>query len=187
MTITINAYEADLEKDWLKCRLISFFETDYYDDVIIEKPHYDGKSVELVALADNRVVGLLDAEMNEDEDVTYYDLHCIAVLPKFQGQGVGKLLFDKLIEETQKHDVKRIEVWTRENENANNWYLRQGFKQFMEYWHVWSESLPNDEVHELPASLNLKGAFWHYLGDNPETLNIKVYDKRRCRGYELLL
>ena len=37
MTITINTYQADLEKGWLKCRLISFFETDYYDDVNLPK------------------------------------------------------------------------------------------------------------------------------------------------------
>ncbi len=63
---TIRAYRPADEPSWLQCRLLSFFATDYYDDVKIAKTPLAPGSIELVAERDGEVVGILDVEIDGD-------------------------------------------------------------------------------------------------------------------------
>ena len=62
----IRDYRALDEPGWLQCRLLSFFGTDYYDDVKIAKTALAPEHIELVAERDGTIVGLIDIEIEAD-------------------------------------------------------------------------------------------------------------------------
>jgi hypothetical protein len=51
---------------WLQCRLLSFFGTEYYDDVVVERPVFSNPAHRLVAVENDTVVGLMDVELFPD-------------------------------------------------------------------------------------------------------------------------
>ncbi|OOP68088.1 GNAT family N-acetyltransferase, partial [Heyndrickxia oleronia] len=55
----IREYHSNDEVGWLRCRALSFLHTAYYDNVLREKEHYKNPSIELIAIEDGIVVGLL--------------------------------------------------------------------------------------------------------------------------------
>jgi len=63
---SIRPYEPRDEAEWLQCRLLSFFDTDYYDDVKIVKTPLPSDSIQLVAEQGGRVVGLIDVELGSE-------------------------------------------------------------------------------------------------------------------------
>ncbi len=182
-------YSKGYEKDWLLCRLIAFLDTQYFDDVCTEKPSFQTEqSIEIVAVEGEKLVGILDAEYHAPESSQpYYEISTIAVLPERQNSGVGNLLFTRLKQRALNNRVKRIEAWTREDHIANQWYLKMGFVKFEEYWHLYTSELPAGCAKSLPESLDAVFTFWHYSGNDPESLGVDIQDKFRCRGYEIVL
>ena len=47
--IEIRAYEEKDENQWLRCRVVSFLDCSYYNDVLQEKEKYKNDTVSLVA------------------------------------------------------------------------------------------------------------------------------------------
>lgn len=62
MSMEIRSYNQKDEKEWVRCRVLSFLDTAYFDHVLREKETYDNPSIELVAVIDDRIVGLIDIE-----------------------------------------------------------------------------------------------------------------------------
>jgi hypothetical protein len=58
----IRRYETKDETGWLRCRVLSFLDTAYFDNVLREKEKYENPSLELVAEENNQIVGLIDVE-----------------------------------------------------------------------------------------------------------------------------
>ena len=54
----VRPYRSEDEQGWLRCRALSFLGSAYYDDVVPEKPSYDGPTIELVAADGQEIVGL---------------------------------------------------------------------------------------------------------------------------------
>ncbi len=54
------------EKEWLRCRLLSFYDSSYYDDVIHKKPVYDNELIDLVAEEDGHIVGFIEIEIEKN-------------------------------------------------------------------------------------------------------------------------
>jgi hypothetical protein len=52
--ITIGDYAPADEESWLRCRVLAFLHTAYYDDVLCAKPAYANPSIALVALIGTR-------------------------------------------------------------------------------------------------------------------------------------
>ena len=61
--IEIRSYRPADEPSWLRCRVLAFLESHYYDDVLIEKPPMQG-GLEMVALDGDDVAGLLDISVD---------------------------------------------------------------------------------------------------------------------------
>jgi hypothetical protein len=76
ITYATEPYLPDYEQSWLRCRVLAFLDTTYYDDVVPRKPDQHAE-VQLVARHGNQVVGLLDASLT-DSDST---IECVAVHP----------------------------------------------------------------------------------------------------------
>src|SRR3954468_9465260 len=63
VSFAIRPYEARDERGWLICRLLSFFDTAFFDAVEREKERYGRDAIELVAENDDgKIIGLLDLE-----------------------------------------------------------------------------------------------------------------------------
>ena len=62
MNIEIRAYRKEDETGWVRCRVLSFLDTAYYDNVLREKEKYENPTIELVAVYENQIVGLIDIE-----------------------------------------------------------------------------------------------------------------------------
>ena len=64
MTFELRSYTDADEQGWVRCRVLGFLDSAFYDDVRQEKEHYAGPAIELVAVADTQIVGLLDLELD---------------------------------------------------------------------------------------------------------------------------
>src|SRR4051794_14874171 len=86
---------------WVRCRLLSFFPTDYYDDVVTRRPPYDGPALLRVAVAGAEVVGLLDATISLPRST----IEVLAVHPDHQRRGVAGALLAGVIDDLRAHGV----------------------------------------------------------------------------------
>ena len=66
MGVVIRPYDQRDERGWLICRLLSFFDTAFFDAVEREKERYDKPAIELVAEKEGEIIGLLDLECESD-------------------------------------------------------------------------------------------------------------------------
>lgn len=79
MMLTFRPYLDDDADSWLRCRVLSFLYTDYYDDVLPKRPTYvGGEAICLVAHDGDRVVGLINTEIAG----TSATIRCVAVHPR---------------------------------------------------------------------------------------------------------
>jgi ribosomal protein S18 acetylase RimI-like enzyme len=139
--ITVRPYRSTDEAGWLRCRLVGFFDTDYYDDVWTARPSFANPSVQLVATTnDDHVVGLIDVEI----DGALATIDTIAVHPDARRRGVASALLDHALAQLLS-TVDTLDAWTRDDPAANSWYRRSGFAERDRYLHVykaWDE--PSD-------------------------------------------
>ena len=126
-----NYCEAD-EKAWLYCRVVSFFDCSYYNDVVTKKEVYEQPSICLVAEDENRIVGFIDVEMDSD-DLTGNNgergavIWHLGVLPEYRNQKVAKQLWLQAKEMLLQSGIHYCEVWTQEDIPANRFYVGNGF------------------------------------------------------------
>ncbi|WP_227395965.1 GNAT family N-acetyltransferase [Jeotgalibacillus aurantiacus] len=167
----IRRYTKDDEKGWLRCRVLSFLNTAYYDNVLKEKEVYDHPSIELVAIRDNQVVGLIDVEYEKEAKsvCTSRDrpggmIWHIAVHPDYQRQGIGEKLLEAVVEETKRLNLTYLEAWTRDDVWVQKWYEKMSFEQTTSYYHLYFEGneISSDKVEKLYTVT----MFAHYMGSD---------------------
>lgn len=132
--IEIRAYEEKDENQWLRCRVVSFLDCSYYNDVLQEKEKYKNDTVSLVAEENGQVIGFIDIEIEsqagelcvagEERGAVIWNL---GVLPEYRREGVAVQLWNTAKEQLNKKGISYCEVWTQEDEPANHWYRSQGF------------------------------------------------------------
>ena len=140
----ILKYTPEYEDSWLRCRLLAYFYTSFYEDVETSKPTFDGRpSIELIAVEDGIVVGLLDMVLDTEELKTSFlanglgaFLKIIAVHPDYQSQGIGNALYEAALKELESTPIEFIELYTRGDEQANNFYKKLGFELLLETYDV---------------------------------------------------
>ena len=133
--LQIRDYRTSDERSWLTCRLLSFFDTDYYDEVKICKTTFASARVELVACRGDVVVGLIDVEIDGDTAT----IDSIAVHPDAQRHGIASKLLRHAVQRLPER-VTSLDAWTRETASANDWYTSAGFAENYRYLHVYKES-----------------------------------------------
>ena len=140
----IQMYTPEYEDSWLRCRLLSYFYTSLYEDVETSKPTYNGRpTIELIAIEDGMVVGILDMVLDTEELRTSFlskglgaFLKTIAVHPDYQSKGIGRKLFETALKELEHTPIEFIELYTRGDEQANNFYKKLGFELMAESYDV---------------------------------------------------
>lgn len=128
----IRDYRTPDEPAWLQCRLLSFFGTDYYDDVKIAKTVLAPDHIELVVERDGTIVGLIDVEIEADAAT----IDSIAVHPSAQRLGLGSALLEAAMQRLPTR-VRTLDAWTREHPGTNAWYQAVGFRENYRYLHVY--------------------------------------------------
>lgn len=149
MSFVVRSYEDSDVDGWLRCRLLSLFKTDYFDDVVVERPQLTGSALRLVAIEDRRVAGLLDLEVTDDAAT----IETIAVLPESARRGIATALLEVALVALRARRIHTIDAWTREDSAANAWYLANGFAENHRYLHVQKEADDSEEGFLTPSGL----------------------------------
>ena len=151
--INIRDYVDADESDWVRCRLISFLDSSYYDDVKTAKETYEHPSLCLVAEVDNAIVGFIDIEYEKNVgDVCYLNgklgavMWNLGVLPEYRQQGIASMMLECAKEKLQELGIKRIEAWTQDDKLSTRWYEKQDFKLKEAYINAYVEGSLNDGI-----------------------------------------
>lgn len=88
--------------------------------------HRFEKTLPFMAVIGDRVVGFI--EFGFDDGIGEID--CFYIEPKFQQQGVGQALFEKVLEVAKLNDIKEIRVFA--SHIAKPFFAKQGFKVIRE-------------------------------------------------------
>ncbi|MDH7477692.1 MAG: GNAT family N-acetyltransferase [Candidatus Bathyarchaeota archaeon] len=192
MKFTIRDYEPIDEEEWLKCHALVYLGS---NERILErnKPKYDGKTVELIALSNKKIVGFLDIELEETPGSVCYKkaegngmLWDIGVLPEFRRKGVATQLLNEGIKRGKKLGMKRLEAWSIEP-SAWKFYEKYGFKKFFEYHHI----RINNREKLWPFDkdgMHIVEVYAHIMPETDLRTIIEKYQPKEvlpCYGYEL--
>ena len=168
---TVRLYEPADEVGWVRCRVLSFLGSAFFDDVQREKERYEHPAIELVAEDDGAIVGLLDVEYETpalaDRPGHGGMIWHLAVHPDHQRRGIAAALLEEAERRSRERGLERLEAWTRDDAHVQRWYESHGFVLIDGYLHVYLE---RDDLRQFDGELRLVKAFAHYTGDRPEEI-----------------
>ncbi|MCH4011467.1 MAG: GNAT family N-acetyltransferase [Furfurilactobacillus sp.] len=128
----IRDYRPADEQSWLQCRVLSFMDSSYFQDVQQHRQTFARPSVELVVIQENKIIGLIDAEIDSqsmtDKQESGAMIWNLAVLPEYRRQGIAKDLWQAMRKRLLDQDIHYCELWTQEDVPANRFYQHNGFK-----------------------------------------------------------
>ena len=191
--LIIRPYNSLDQESWLKCRLVSFHDSAYYDDVYTKKPLFDNSSLELVAEINGKIIGILDLEKdNKDGSICYCKsglgamVWTIAVLPEYRRFRIASQLILKAVDWAKSKDIDFIEAWTRDDKWVLDWYESIGFARFYSYWHIYFKGDNAKSLFESnDKDISPQSVFAHSNKD-PKTLDQNKIDRfYKCSGYKL--
>lgn len=178
-TVELRPYQDSDQRSWLRCRLLGFFDTNYYDDVWTTRPDYDRPSIKLVAVEGAEVIGIIDVEINGDQAT----IETVVVHPEARGRGIATALLDHALSELPA-EVRTLDAWTREDAAANAWYSRSGFVEDRRYLHVYKGYDEPADGFAVPAGLHgPMMAFLHAKIEDEDRLRARFRRVYLCRRY----
>jgi ribosomal protein S18 acetylase RimI-like enzyme len=191
--LIIREYNPSDEKKWLQCRLISFHDSAYYDDVYTKKPVFSNLSLELVAELNGQIVGILDLEKdNIDSNICYCKsgigamIWTIAVLPDYRRYKIASKLVLEAMDWSKNNDVNFIEAWTRDDKWVLDWYKSLDFNRFHSYWHIYFKNNNDKPLFESNDKDIIPQSIFAHSNKNPKTLDQNKIDRfYKCSGYKL--
>lgn len=151
----IREYNKKDEQSWLYCRLLSFYKSSYYDDIIFSKPIYNNEVIDLVAMDGNKVIGFIEIELDSDSQKACYlkgdkggNIWNVGVHPEYQNKGIASKLLSEAIEIAKAKNIKRFEAWTQNDEASTSWYKKSGFIFHESYLNAYVSEINNKAVVE---------------------------------------
>ncbi|MFB8273460.1 GNAT family N-acetyltransferase [Streptomyces sp. NPDC055955] len=135
MSRIIREYTPVDEASWLRCRVLSFLNTPYFDDVLQTKPEIPAPGFELVATGDSgTVLGAMDVTV----DGGLATIDTVAVHPDHQHQGHGRALLTEAQARARFLGLDTLDAWTRDLPETLRWYRAMGFIESDHYLHVYA-------------------------------------------------
>jgi len=177
----VRPYESSDERSWLRCRVLSFLDSQYYDDVKPHRTDLPDPAIALVAVTPpGTVVGILDIEIDGDAAT----IDTIATHPDHQGIGVATELLRTALPLLEQASVATLDAWTREDVAANRWYQRNGFVQNYRYMHVHLGDGDDDAGFTTPDALSTPvTAFAHGKIEDEAEWRARYQRVYVCRQY----
>lgn len=187
----IRAYQPEDEEGWLRCRVLAFLHTAYYDDVYQKKEVYKNPSIELVAVEERQIVGLIDIECEKEKNAVCAAcpslggmIWHLAVHPDYQRRGIGNQLLAEAEKRLRDRHIFQLEAYTRDDEWVNNWYKKCGFHTVNNYLHVFMDGKELQGAIQSPlANLKPMTCFAHYIGKDTESIRKRFKRVYECRCY----
>jgi len=183
----VRDYESADERGWLRCRVLSFLGTQYYDDVRSRRAPLEGPSVGLVAVSpgpEGEVVGIFDVEVDDAEAT----IDTLAVHPDHARGGIGAAMLAVAVGRLRAQGHGSLDAWTREDAAANAWYQAQGFVERFRYVHVHKEGDDDPRGFRSPDGLSTPvRAFAHAPLEMEAQLRAEFSRVYVCRQYVLNL
>jgi GNAT superfamily N-acetyltransferase len=180
----VRDYEPGDEQSWLRCRVLSFLATAYFDDVRRARAACPPPGFGLVAVDDSAVVGVLDVDVSDGVAT----IDTVAVHPDHQGRGIGTALFERACDRALTLGVATIEAWTRDDEPTLRWYRSLGFAESDHYLHVYANYYtdpgePARAVEGRLAQLRPVAAFLHAPTELADELRATFARVHVCRRF----
>ena len=192
MSAAIRPYCDGDEESWLRCRVLAFLGSAYFDDVRRDKEQYANPAIELVADEDGDVVGLIDVECELEPGTVCEDrpglggmIWHLAVHPDHQRRGVAGALLTEAERLAAERGIVRFEAWTRDDAHVHAWYESHAFVQVSSYLHVYVEL--DEGLRDLfPIADGIRPVklFAHYLGDDRDAVRARFARVHNCVLYE---
>jgi len=185
--VTIRPFDPADEQKWLRCRVLSFLDSAYFDNVERAKPTYQNPSIELVADSGD-IVGFLDIELESSPGSLCRELSGpggmiwhLGVHPDYRRIGIAQQLLREGVVRAKAAGATALEAWTRDDVPARAWYERNGFKRVSAYWHV---DMDGDLVTTDIPQLFPVSVFAHYHGEDIESLRDRFEAVYECVCYQ---
>lgn len=184
----IRPYQPTDETQWVRCRTLAFLDTAYYDDVYPKKERYENPALELVAVADGQIVGLIDVEIEPAPGAICRGnvgiggmIWHIGVHPDYRRRGIATGLLQEAQALAKARGIHRFEAWTRDDAWVRAWYERSDFAIIYTYLHVYADNQIQSDLPDLHPQMT----FAHYVGDEPEKIKAMFERVYECCGYEV--
>ncbi|RMI33110.1 GNAT family N-acetyltransferase [Streptomyces triticirhizae] len=188
-------YRPEDEASWLRCRVLSFLGTPYYDNVLPAKPTMAAPGCSLVVVDDaidddggrgsgGVVVGCLDLAV----DGALATIETIAVHPDHQRRGIGRALLAEAAARARAAGATTLDAWTRDQPESLAWYRATGFVESDHYLHVFADAYadegePARAVERPGAGLRPVGVFSHASLEREEELRARFQRVHVCRRF----
>lgn len=186
--MNIRKYNPTDEQGWVRCRVISFLDSAYFDDVHRTKEKYENPAIELVAEIDGKIVGLLDLEYETEIGDVGYKSDCLtgviwhlAVLPEYRRQGIAAQLLQEALKQAKQKGITLIQAWTRDDQFVLDWYKQNGFEKRESYYHVFAEGKECNIFGKTEISkLYSCSVYGQYTGDDIEMIKSNFSRVHEC-------
>lgn len=182
MSVEIRDYQPADEQGWLRCRVLSFLATAYFDDVMVSKVS-PAAGAELVAVESGLVIGLLDLSI----DGTLATIDTIGVHPDYQRKGIGTSLFELACIRGAALGATTIDAWTRDDEATLRWYRTRGFSESHHYLHIYADHYADAEeparAVQPRAGLQPMKVFLHATLDHEADMRTRFRRVHVCRRF----
>lgn len=100
----------------------------YFDEKKMKEMLGNNDDYFIAAFNDGEIIGFLSAQRGKYKRIRHFGYIVIGIRQKFQKQGIGSKLFDKLEEWAKENNLKRLELTVEiTNTAAINLYKRKGF------------------------------------------------------------
>ncbi|MGW5126594.1 GNAT family N-acetyltransferase [Streptomyces sp. NPDC004069] len=134
MNYVMREYTPADETSWLRCRVLAFLDTSFYDAVVPSKPAVT-PGLELVVVDETgAVVALMDTGI-EGELAT---IDTVAVHPDHRRRGLGRQLLERTCAWASSTGAIALDAWTRDDADTLAWYRSMGFAESDHYLHVYA-------------------------------------------------
>ncbi len=138
---SIKPFKKGDEEIWCNIRNLSFqhllgSETPITPDIVSDMMNNSEENIEggsLILYYGDKPVGIVRGTKNELDDKPIMDIGPLAIIPEYQGRGLGRCMLRAAINFAKSKNYDKVDLCVNsENENAKKLYIQEGFKQFEE-------------------------------------------------------